>query len=228
MIDLNLCVNSGHTGQNGHNLFFFSLLKLSLFSPRICDPIHVKQTENQHCLSHHPQDVTRSLGLFMSSPGSCLLRPPFRPGEVIGNKWAGPAGLQAHMLYLLCPDLIARSTLHTPLHHTRLSRAPPSAVLPFPSPPFKLPTAATQCLDHTSTPVNPNIHTPHGQPVHFLQLFSPFQCAGKTDRMANQITQWHSRYSDGLFFFLHTLQYVKKKNTTHAYLRYPPHSSMLS
>lgn len=59
--------------------------------------------------------------------------------KVIGNKWDGPVGLQTHLLYLLCPDLIARSTLRTALHHTRVSRASPSSqprrCPPFPSHP---------------------------------------------------------------------------------------------
>lgn len=144
------------------------------------------------------------------------------------------------MLYLLCPDLIARSTHRTALHHTRVSRASPSTqprqCPPFPSLPFtSLPSSAvpSQQLPHNVLTMLPPLST---AALHSLRSADPLPTAvkppkpwnraGKTDRMANQIMQWHSRYSEGLFF-LHTLQYVRK-NTTHAYLRYPPHSSMVS
>ncbi len=102
--------------------------------------------------------------------------------KVIGNKWDGPVGLQAHLLYLLCPDLITRSLLRTALHHTSVSRVSPSSLPrqrpPFPSPPFTSQPPSSvlfQQLPHNilTTPVSPHLRTPRGQLPHFLQPLNP-------------------------------------------------------
>lgn len=122
-----------------------------------------------------------SIALFMSSPGSCLLRLPFGLLVVIGNKWDGHVELQAHILYLLCPDLIARSTLRTALHHTRVSRASPSTQPrqspPFPSPPFtSLPSSAapSQQLPHNVLTMLPPLST---AALHSLRSADPLPSA---------------------------------------------------
>ncbi len=133
--------------------------------------------------------------------------------KVIGNKWDGPVGLQAHLLYLLCPDLITRSMLCTALHHQCLQgfsiqSAKTASSLPLASihiPAAKLcplPTAATQHLDHPCQPASSHSPRSTAPLPTAVKSSKPQKRAGKTDRMANQITQWHSRYYEGLFCIL--------------------------
>ncbi len=169
-----------------------------------------------------------SLALFMVLPWFLLAQASLWIAKVIGNKWDGPVGLQAHLLYLLCPDLSLAPCSAPHYITTSVSRVSPSSLPrqrpPFPSPPFTSQAASSvpfhSCHTTSWPPLSARIFAlPRGQLPHFLQPLNPNTAEacwknrqnGKSD---NAMTQQILRGA-----FLHTLQYVRK-TTTHAYLQY--------
>lgn len=102
------------------------------------------------------------------------------------------------------------TTSHQGLQGFSIHSAKTVSSLPFPSPPFTSLTSST--VPSRQLPHNVLTMLPPLSAAALHSLWSadplptavkpqkPWKRAWKTDRMANQIMQWHSRYSEGLFF----------------------------
>ncbi len=220
MYDLHLHLYSGHKRTRFCNFTTFTvILKIivesasPVVSPRNYDPVCVEQTEPQHRVSYHPQDVTWAQ-LYLCPPlvPACSGFPMDcecdREQMRRSCRTAGPLAVSAlpwpyHSLH--APH---RTTSHQCLQGFSIQSAKTASSLPLASihiPAAKLcplPTAATQHLDHPCQPASS--HSPRSTAPFPTAVKSskPQKRAGKTDRMANQITQWHSRYYEGLFCIL--------------------------